>query len=88
LAREDVVVATAMFAITSPLARLVASLTLQQVRAIAVGHARELRVRWERDVEFWRDLLVACRAGDDGSMAAARRQGKLLFCGEVARKIS
>ena len=82
-AREDIVVAKAMFAMTSPVASLVASLTLQQVRAIAVGHARELRVRWERDAEFWRDLLVACRAGDEAAMAAARRQGKLLFCGEV-----
>lgn len=85
-AREDLVVAKTMFAMTSPVASLVASLTLQQVRTIAAGHARELRVRWERDAEFWRDLLIACRGGDEGAMAAARRQGKLLFCGEVVQK--
>jgi len=73
---------------TSPVTSLIASLTLQQVRAIAVGHARELRVRWVRDAEFLRDLLVACRTGDQGAMAAARRQGKLLFCGEVIQKRS
>lgn len=85
-AREDVVVAKAMFAMSSPVASLVASLTLQQVRSIAGSNALELRVRWERDAEFWLDLLVACRAGDEGAMAGARRQGKLLFCGELVQR--
>jgi hypothetical protein len=86
VAREDVNVAKAMFAMTSPVVRLIASFTVSQVRAIAIGIARQLRVRWDNDTEFWRDLLVACRAGDEDAMAALRRQGKLLFCGELIRK--
>jgi hypothetical protein len=83
VAREDVNVAKAMFAMTAPVASLIASLTLPQVRAFAVGNTRQLRVRWDNDPEFWRDLLVACRAGDERSLALLRRQAKLLFCGEL-----
>jgi len=71
-----------MFAMTSPVARRVASLTLQQVRTIALGSTQHLRVRWDGGPEFWRDLLIACRTGDEQAMAALRRQAKLLFCGE------
>ena len=73
-----------MFAMTSPVASLIASLTLPQVRTIAIGNTQKLRVRRDSDPEFWGDLLVACRAGDERVMAAVRRQGKLLFCGEFA----
>ena len=81
-AREDVNVAKAMFAMTSTVASLIASLSLTQVRAIAVGNTSELRVRWENDPELWRDLLIASRSGDAEGLAAIRRQAKLLFCGE------
>ena len=83
-AREDISVAKAMFAMTSPVASLIASLTLQQVRTIAIGNTQQqFRVRWDSDPQFWGELLVACRAGDERAMAAVRRQGKLLFCGEL-----
>jgi hypothetical protein len=82
-AREDVNVAKVMFAMTSPVVHLIASLTVSQVRAIALGNSSQLRVRWDNNPEFWGDLLVACRAGDERAMAALRRQGKLLFCGEA-----
>ena len=75
-----------MFAMTSPVVRLIASLTVSQVRAIALRNASHLRVRWESHPEFWRDLLIACRAGDELTIEAIRRQGKLLFCGEFASK--
>jgi len=82
---EDVNVAKAMFAMTSQVASLIASLTLPQVRSIAAGDAQQLRVRCDSDPEFWGDLLVACRAGDEQAMAAVRRQGKLLFCGQIVQ---
>jgi hypothetical protein len=85
-AREDVNVAKAMFAMTSPVVRLIASLTVSQVRAIALSNASQLRVRWDSHPEFWRDLLIACRSGDEQALAAIRRQGKLLFCGELIPK--
>jgi hypothetical protein len=85
-AREDVNVAIAMFAMTSGVVRLIASLTVSQVRAIALGSASQLRVRWDNHPDFWRDLLTACRAGDERAIEAIRRQGKLLFCGESVLK--
>lgn len=82
-AREDVNVAKAMFGMTSSVASLIGSLNLPQIRAIATGNTRLLRVRWDSDPEYWGDLLVACRGRDERAMATLRRQGKLLFCGEV-----
>jgi len=82
-AREDVNVAKVMFAMTSAVVRLIASLTVSQVRAIALSNASQLRVRWDNHPDFWRDLLTACRAGDEEAISAIRRQGKLLFCGEI-----
>ena len=85
-AREDVNVAKVMFAMTSSVARLIAALTVSQVRAIAFANASQLRVRWDNDPDFWRDLLTACRAGDERAIEAIRRQGKLRFCGESVLK--
>jgi hypothetical protein len=82
-AREDINVAKAMFAMTSQVARLIASLTLSQVRAITLRNTSHLRVRWDNDPEFWCDLLTASRAADEQGMPALRRQAKLLFCGEL-----
>jgi hypothetical protein len=82
-AREDISVAKAMFAMIPSVAKTIASLTLPQVRTIAVGNTHRLRVRWDSHPEFWGDLLVACRGRDERALAALRRQGKLLFCGEL-----
>jgi hypothetical protein len=81
-AREDVNVSIAMFAMTLSVARLIATLTVSQVRAIAFRNASQLRVRWDNHPDFWRDLLTACRAGDERAIESMRRQAKLLFCGE------
>jgi hypothetical protein len=78
-AREDVNVAKAMFAMTAGVAGLIASLSLPQIRAIASTNSSELRVRWDGDPELWRDLLIACRAGESQALAAIRRHAKLLF---------
>ena len=83
VAREDVNVAKAMFAMTSAVVRLIESFTVSQIRAIALGNANQLRVRWDNRPEFWRDLLIACRSGDEQALAAVRRHAKLLFCGEL-----
>ena len=78
-AREDVNVAKAMFAMTTSVASLIASLSMSQIRAIASANTSELKVRWDSDPELWRDLLLACRTGDEQPLAAVRRQAKLLF---------
>jgi hypothetical protein len=56
------------------------------VRSIAVGSARELRIRWDRDSEFWRDLLIAALIGDQLAMSELRLQAELLFCGELLHR--
>ena len=61
-AREDVNVAIAMFAMTLAVVRLIASLTVSQVSAIALRNASQVRVRWDNHPDFWHDLLTACRA--------------------------
>jgi hypothetical protein len=63
-AREDVNVAKAMFAGTADVARVIVLLTLSQIRAIASANSTEVRVRWDSDLELWRDLLVAGRSGE------------------------
>ena len=85
-AREDISVAKAMFAMIPSVATTIASLTLPQVRTVAVGNTRRLRVRWDSHPEFWGDLLVACRGRDETALATLRRQGKLLFCGEFVQR--
>jgi hypothetical protein len=75
-AREDVSVAKAMFGMTSPVASVIVSLTLPQIRMVAAGNTRLFRVRWDSDPEYWGDLLVASRENDKQAMAALRRQGQ------------
>lgn len=87
-AREDMNVAKAMFGITLPVASRIAALTLQQVKAIALGNTLQLRIRWDGDLEFWRDLLIACMTADERALDGLRRQAKLLFCGEFIRSAS
>jgi hypothetical protein len=71
-----------MFAMTSSVASLIASPTLAQVRLIAIDNRQQLRIRWDSDPESWGGLLVACRSDDEQTLAAFRRQAKLLFRGE------
>jgi len=66
-----------MFAMTWGVASLIASLTLSQVRSIAVANAGQLQVRWDTDPELRRDLLIACRSADEPELAAIRCQAKL-----------
>jgi len=87
-AREDVSVAKTMFAMTLPVAQLVASLTLSQVMSIAASSTGELRVRSQQDAEFWRELLVAALADDEPALAELRLQAKLLFCGELVSPLA
>ncbi len=80
--REDVIVAKTIFAMTAPVATLIASLNLVQVRTIAGQGSRALTVRWGNHPRFWREFLLACRNVDEAAVASLRREGKLLFCGE------
>lgn len=85
VAREDRHVAQMVFAMTPAVADCIAALTMQQVRTIAVEGSRFLRIRWDDEPQFWRELLICAREGDEAALTALRRDAKLLFCGELIR---
>lgn len=82
-AREDPSVAQMFFAMAPPVADGIAAMTMQQVRRAALLSAKFLRIRWEGEPRFWRELLIAARAADAESLKALRRDAKLLFVGEL-----
>lgn len=82
-AREDRYIAQMVFAMTPQVADRIAALTMQQVRTIAVEGSRYLRIRWDNEPQFWRELLICAREGDEAALTELRRDAKLLFCGEL-----
>jgi hypothetical protein len=81
-AREDIRVAKAMFAMTSPVASLISSLTLLQLRTIAIANTPRVRVRWDSDPEFWATYSSPFGARR-ASYGRTSSRAKLLFCGEI-----
>lgn len=83
VAREDRAVASMLFAMPQPVVDCIAALTMQQVRMLAVESARCVRLRWDNDSRFWRELLIAAREPDEATLEGLRREAKLHFCGEL-----
>lgn len=84
-ARWDRTVAQMSLGMSPPVVELIAALTPQQVRAIATRDSQGMRVRWADDPRFWRDLLVAAKAGNDEKLAEIHLHAKLLLCSELAQ---
>ncbi len=82
-AREDRHVAQVVFAMTPSVAGRIATLAMQQIRTLAVESTPFLRIRWNDDAQFWRELLIAAREADEEALAVLRHHAKLLFCGEL-----
>lgn len=83
VAREDTRVAQILFAMTQPVARLISSLAMQEIRTVAIERSNSLRVRWDDNAQLWRDLLVAVATDDEGALDDLRLHAKLLFCGDL-----
>jgi len=83
VAREDRAVASMLFAMPPPVADCIAALSMQQVRRLAIESAKYLRIRWDNDPRFWRELLIAAREPDETALERVRREAKLHFCGEL-----
>jgi hypothetical protein len=83
VAREDQRVAQILFAMTQPVARLVSSLAMQEIRALAIDRSTPLRVRWENNAQLWRELLLAAATEDEEALEEVRLHAKLLFCGDL-----
>lgn len=82
-AREDLSVAQMVFAMVPAVADCIAALTTQQVRTTAVENTRFLRMRWDNEPKFWRELLTCALEAGEAEMEALRREAKLRFCGEI-----
>lgn len=82
-AREDRHVAQMVFSMTPSVASRIAALAMQQIRTLAVESTPFLRIRWDDDSRFWRELLIAAREADEEALGVLRHHAKLLFCGEL-----
>jgi hypothetical protein len=83
VAREDPRVAQILFAMTQPVASLISSLAMQEIRTVAIEQSNFLRIRWDENSQLWRDLLVAVATDDETALEELRLHAKLLFCGEL-----
>jgi Flagellar transcriptional activator (FlhD) len=83
-ARWDRLAAQFLLGMSSRVANIIAALTPQQVRAIAVRDPHAVRIRWGDDPMFWRDLLSAASTADHQRLAMLQLTGKLRICSELA----
>ncbi|MEO8467746.1 MAG: hypothetical protein ABI640_20670 [Gammaproteobacteria bacterium] len=83
VAREDSHVAQMIFAMTRPVARIIAALAIREIRALAIEQRPCLRIRWSDNARFWREFLVRVRGEDAIALEDAMLNAKLLFCGEL-----
>jgi hypothetical protein len=64
-------------------ADIIAAISPQQLADISHRHSGELRLRWQDDAEFWRQLLRTARSGDVDTLDEIHLHAKLLLCGEL-----
>jgi hypothetical protein len=80
VAREDRRVAHMVFGMAPAVTSVIAALSMQQVRTIAVQSAQVMRVRWDDKPKFWRELLAAAReTEDDDFLALKNHAGRRLL---------
>ena len=82
-ARSDRPTATLLLGIAPAVAGWIASLGSRDVRRIAAEHCRELRPRFEGNLKFWQDLLLAACSGDAESLSHTYCEGIQLLATEV-----
>ena len=83
VAREDSHVAQMIFAMTRPVARVIAELAIREIRTLATEHTACLRIRWSDNALFWRELLERVRGDDASALEDSMLHAKLLFCGDL-----
>ena len=72
--------ATQILGIGRAVAERIASLDPLDVQRIAKAHFRELKPRWEENLNFWQTLLLAALKDDEASLFDAYQEGtQLLF---------
>jgi hypothetical protein len=66
-------------------AEMISELIPSEVRDIASRWQGEIRVHWDTNARFWRDLLIAAEARDDETVADLHLHAKLLLLGFLIR---
>jgi hypothetical protein len=84
VAREDRDAALMLFAMPRSVADCIAGLSMQQVRTLVSDCTSALRIRWENDRKFWRELLIAAKDNDQAALQELGHKAKLHFGGELA----
>ena len=83
VAREDSHVAQIIFAMTRPVARVIAALSIREIRTLVTEKSSCMRIRWSDSAPFWREFLERVRGEDPSALEESMLQAKLLFCGDL-----
>lgn len=72
-----------LFGMSDAVANLIGELTPQQINRIAERSSRELRIRWQKNPEFWKRLLMAGQNGSAVELCEVQLLGLQLLGGEL-----
>jgi hypothetical protein len=84
MARSDRTAARVSFGMSPAVAVIIGELMPGQVRDIASRKGASLRMRWQDDSRFWRELLLAVGAQDNEAIAELHLHAKLQLLGPLA----
>jgi hypothetical protein len=83
MARSDRTAAQVSFGMRPAVAVIIGELAPGQVRDIAFWKSGSLRMRWQDDSRFWRELLLAVGAQDSEAIAELHLHAKLQLLGPL-----
>ena len=83
MARSDRTAAQVSFGMRPEVAVMIGELMPGQVRDIASWKSGSLRMRWQNDSHFWRELLLAVGAQDNEAIAGLHLHAKLQLLGPL-----
>jgi hypothetical protein len=85
MVRWDRTVALLSFSMLPSVAEIIAGLSPQQLRALSSQDCHAVRIRWDDDLQLWRDLLLAAQAGNLEKLGELHLHAKLLLCSELVQ---
>jgi hypothetical protein len=67
-ARWDRSVALMCFGMAPAVISIISALTPHQILTVASRGGASVKIRWASDLQFWEDLLLAAKSGDEKSL--------------------
>lgn len=80
--RSNPAAACVLYGISTPVARVIIQLTLDDLDEIARRHFRQVKPRWEDRRAVWEDLILAAQAENSDPMRACNLHALRLLTGE------